>query len=93
MFTLANITQVRSWHDGGLFMGMHWLWWFAWALTLFAIVWAFVRFYGDRTETRRSRDSEEAAEEVLRRRFADGDIDDEEFARRLRALRETHTGV
>jgi uncharacterized membrane protein len=45
--------------------------------------------YADRSSTYRQARREEAAEEELRRRFARGEIDDDEFAERLRVLRET----
>lgn len=80
----------RSWHDGGMFMGMHWLWWSVWILTLALLLFAFWRVIADRSETHRQMESEEAAEEELRRRYARGEIDEEEFERRLRVLRETH---
>lgn len=78
------------WHDGGLFMGMHWLWWSIWILTFVVLIWGMVRFFGDRSATHERLDREAVAEEALRRRFAEGEIDEEEFARRLRILRETH---
>lgn len=80
----------RSWHDGGMFIGMHWLWWGFWILTLVVLVWAFWRAFADRSATHRQAEREEAAEEELRRRYARGEIDEEEFERRLRVLRETH---
>lgn len=86
------IAQMQSWHDGGLFMGMHWLWWSVWILTIVALLWAFVRLFSERSETRRHAEAEETAVEVLRRRFADGEIDEEEYARRMKVLRETHLG-
>lgn len=87
---LATMAQM-PWHDGGLFMGMHWLWWSVWILTFVFLIWGLIRLFGDRSATHDRVQREEAAEEALRRRFADGEIDEEEYARRLRVLRETHT--
>lgn len=79
-----------GWHQG-LHMGMHWLWWLFWILVAAAVVWAAWRVVrggtgGDRGPTRR-----EAPEEVLRRRFSQGEITEDEFRRRLRVLRESRS--
>lgn len=91
--TMATVAQMqRSWHEGGLFMGMHWLWWAFWIVLVLVILLAFWRVVADRAETRRSIREEERAEEALRRRFADGEIDEDEFASRLKVLRENMLG-
>jgi len=77
-----------TWHRGGMFMGMHWIWWSLWVLTIGVLLWAFWRLFRERAETRNRIQRQEAAEEALRRRFATGEIDEEEFARRMRVLRE-----
>lgn len=89
---LAAQMPGTSWHEGGLFMGMHWLWWAFWVVLLALLLTAFWRLLADRSETRRSLGEEERAEEALRRRFAKGEIDEEEYARRLKVLRETLLG-
>ena len=61
-----------SWHDGGLFMGMHWMWWGIWIVTILVLLWAMVRLSRDRTATHRRVAERGAAEDVLRRRFAAG---------------------
>lgn len=85
----AALQMSRSWHDGGMFMGMHWAWWSFWIFTLLVLGWALWRAFADRSETHRRVQREEAAEEALRRRFAAGEIDEQEFAERLKVLRET----
>jgi putative membrane protein len=85
--------QMGAWHDGGLFMGMHWVWWLIAIITFCSLAWALVRVSTDRAKTRRRVDAQEIAEEALRRRFASGEIDEEEFAHRLKILRETAHGV
>lgn len=95
MMALAGLAQQMPgmpWHNGGLFMGMHWLWWGFWIVLLLVLLSAFWRLSADRRETGRSVAEEERAEEVLRHRFAEGEIDEEEFARRLKVLRETFLG-
>jgi len=84
------ITQMStSWHDGGLFMGMHWVWWFIWLFTIAILLSALWRAFADRSETHRRVERKEAAEEALRERFASGEIDEEEFIRRMGILRES----
>jgi len=88
----AYAAQMQTWHDGGMFIGMHWLWWLFWILTLVFIAWAVVRLGADRSEGHRDALRQEAAEETLRRRFAAGEIDEDEYARRMKVLRDTTTG-
>ena len=47
------VLQQMSWHDGGLFMGMHWMWWLVSLGAFCLLAWAFVRLYADRAEIRR----------------------------------------
>jgi len=78
-----------AWHDGGMFIGMHWIWWVIWICTIGVLLWALVRAMADRAETRRRAAHREAAEARLRDRFAGGEIDEEEYAHRMRILRDT----
>lgn len=87
---LLALQMPRSWHDGGMLIGMHWAWWTFWIITLLVLGWGFWRAFADRSKTHRQVQREEAAEEELRRRFARGEIDEDEYADRLRVLRETH---
>lgn len=73
-------------------MGMHWLSWTVWILTLLVLVWGFLRLLADRSDTDRRIRREEAAEEELRRRFARGEIDEDEYAARLEVLRDSSFG-
>lgn len=83
------VAQMRtSWHEGGMFIGMHWIWWLLWILTIGLLLWGFWRMFADRREAHRRTERTEAAEEALRRRFAEGEIDEDEFVRRMRMLRE-----
>lgn len=84
--------QMQSWHNGGMFIGMHWLWWLFWIFTLVLLVWALTRAGADRSESHRQAMREEAAEETLRRRYAAGEIDEDEYERRMKVLRETRSG-
>jgi putative membrane protein len=92
--TVVLMAQMpRAWHDTGLFMGMHWGWWSFWILLLAVLGWGLWRVLADRTATRREEQRKEEAEEELRRRFARGELDEEEYARKLRTLRETSLGA
>jgi putative membrane protein len=87
---IAAVPQMRSWHDGGLFMGMHWFWWFVWIGIILVVAWGLVRLFADRSRTHEGGEREGVAEEDLRGRFARGEIDEEEYERRLKVLRDTH---
>lgn len=68
---------------GGWAMGLGMV---TWVLVL-AVVIGFVVWLMNRAQGRRDDGHAESAEEMLRRRFAGGDIDREEYERRLEALR------
>lgn len=73
-----------EWTDmGGWAMGIGMI---TWVLVL-AVIIGFVVWLMNRVPGRRDDGRAESAEEILRRRFAGGDIDAEEYERRLGALR------
>lgn len=88
----STLQLFGRWHHDGMVMGLHWGWWSFWILTVIGLVWAGWRALDDRAVPRKVRRRADTAEDVLRRRFADGEIDDEEFHRRLRALRDDPAG-
>lgn len=92
MFAAFAQQMPMSWHNGGLFMGMHWLWWGFWIVLLAALASAFWRLKADRSATHRRIAKEEFAESALRERFAKGEIDEQEYARKLKILRESILG-
>ncbi len=92
MDAIMEGAQAISWHRGGMFMGMHWLWWLIWIVTVLALIWGILRVSSERSELHRRVEREEAAEEELRRRFARGEIDEEEFKQRLKVLRDSLLG-
>jgi uncharacterized membrane protein len=85
------IQQSESWHRQGLFMGMHWGWWLLWIGTAAILVWMFWRMVADRREGQRRAQEILEAEEVLRQRFARGELGEGELMDGLRALRLSHT--
>lgn len=62
------------WHAGGM--------WVFWILVILLTIWL-IRVVG-----RRSRPREKTPEEILRERFARGEIDGEEYEESLRKVRE-----
>ena len=89
MITLqqAASTQV-PWHRQGMFYGMHWAWWGIWIATTVVLLWAIWRAHADGVEAHREAARRLSAEEVLRHRFAKGEITEEEYVSRLRMLAE-----
>ena len=71
-------SQMPWWDDGGHMMGMHWIWWLVWVPILLMLVWALARVYGGR-ERPSAWGAEASAEERLRRCFAEGEMNEEEF--------------
>lgn len=63
-------------------MGFMWLWWLLGIAIVAAIVWAALA-----RPNWPNQDSGVSAEEILKRRYARGEIDDEEYRRRLEQLR------
>lgn len=68
-----------------------WLWMLVpllfWGGLLAAIVWAIARVFPDRRQDRPPETSGDRAEEVLRERFARGEVDADEYERSLAVLR------
>ncbi len=63
-------------------MGGMWLWWLVGLALLAVVVWAVARAAGSGGGR-----SAESPEQILKRRYAAGDIDRDEFERRLNDLR------
>lgn len=86
------LVQARTptpWHHDGLFMHMHWIWWIVWIALILLVAWGLVRLVGEERARRDAGAWREAAEDVLRRRFGAGEIDEGEFLHRLRLIRES----
>lgn len=64
-------------------VGAMWLWWIIGVALIVVIVWAVVK-----SLTGRDGDTGPTAEEILKRRYASGEIDKEEYQQRLRDLRQ-----
>jgi putative membrane protein len=77
--------MMFGWHhaDGIGLMGFGLLAWILPLILIGLVVWLLVRTFGQRSPMGSSNE----AEEVLRRRFAAGEIDGDEYARRLEILR------
>lgn len=64
-------------------MGVMGVWWLLGLVVLILVIWAVVRSPGSPRIGR----GEESPEEILKRRYARGDVDREEYERRLTDLR------
>lgn len=80
-----------EWHHQGLFMGLHWLWWLFWLLVAFVVGWAFWQLVRDERGLDREESRREDAEEVLRRRFSEGELEEDGFLQGSRVLRESRS--
>ena len=69
--------------DGTEHMGFMWIWWIIGIVLIVTIIWTLANPLGGRDGN-----NEPTAEEILKRRYASGDIDKEEYQRRLRDLRQ-----
>lgn len=72
-----------GWHMGG--MGM---WWILFVPVLLAVGW-----FALSAARRLSDGAQESPERVLKRHYADGEIDSETYERKLAELRKTHDGA
>jgi putative membrane protein len=71
-----------GWHMTGM-----WLLWLVGILLLVAVVWLAVRAASGQGTTVPPRSREDSAEEILRRRYAKGEIDKDEYQRRMDDIR------
>lgn len=90
---LKALAAQAGWNSmgghAGWMWGMHWLWWIFWIALAGLLVWALVSAVGgDDSNAPPPQPDRESPEETLRRRYADGEIDEEEFRERLRVLRD-----
>jgi putative membrane protein len=79
-------------HDGRMMDGWGmmgpWMWFFMilfWALVLFGLVWT-IRWLADRNKQRGEKRNAESPMDVLKKRYAKGEISQEEFERMKRNL-------
>ena len=66
-------------YEGGHFWGMHWIWWILWIIILF---WIFALPY----DVPGQKKSKNSPLEILKKRYAAGEISSEEFEERKRLL-------
>jgi len=69
-------------HDGGVFFGGEFMWLF-WLLIIIVLVIA-IKFFADNTTSKKA--INESAMYILKQRYARGEIEDDEFARRKKEL-------
>lgn len=86
MWAALQQAAELPWHRQGMFLGMHWAWWSFWFATVVVLIWALWRVHAERVEARRDAAVRLSAEELLRQRFARGEISEEEYVAKLRVL-------
>lgn len=82
-------TFVDGHHQGmGMYMDLHWAWWLVWLGIGVALIWALARTVAGSSEDESlSEPDPESPDEILRTRYARGEISEEELRERSRALR------
>ncbi len=75
--------------DGWNMTGWGWAWMGLFPVVLLIALALVVGWFMRESGSGRTRDGEDSAREVLRRRFAAGEIDEDEFTRRLASLERT----
>jgi putative membrane protein len=68
-------------YEGGSWFGMHVFWWIFWVIVIVAVVYLFLRASGDTRQAQR-----ESPHEVLRRRYAAGELSTPEYEERKAVL-------
>lgn len=72
-----------GWNMGGMWMGGMWFWWILITVAIVAVVWMAISF------SRRGNNSPgESPEQILKHRFAKGEIKQEQYELMLSELRE-----
>lgn len=85
----------QMWYGDGHMIGMHWGWWIFWLVVVAFLVWLVARMTGTSSSsagTPPPPPPRQGPEEILRERFAKGEISEEEFRKRLHAIRESEGG-
>ncbi len=72
---------MNDWHGVGHMGGM-WFWWLLGIAIIGVVAWALIK-----PSSRPAGDKGSTPEELLKRRYAEGDIDKEEYEERLQDLR------
>ena len=73
---------MHDWNGAGHMGGM-WFWWIAGIVIVAALIWAMFR-----TSSQTAGNGGASAEELLKRRYANGEIDEDVYEKRLRDLRQ-----
>jgi putative membrane protein len=77
--------MIHGYRFGYYMMGLHWAWFIVWILLVAFLIWALVRLYS-RGVTQKP---EATPLDVLRRRYAAGEISTQEFNERQATLQQS----
>lgn len=94
MTAISLLQAFPQGHHEGMYMGLHWAWWIVWLAIGMALLWGLARTLAWHPTDASSSDRDRAsAEEILRARYARGEISEPEFRDRTRALRQSRRGI
>lgn len=91
---LAQQGRGYMWYGDGHMMGMHWGWWIFWLVVVVFLVWVVARTTGSGSAGAGQAPPPTAPrspEEILRERFAKGELSEDEFRTRLQALEDSES--
>lgn len=84
----------HMWYGDGHMVGMHWGWWIFWIIVVGFLIWLVTRTTGAGSPgagTPPPTPPRKSPEEILRERFAGGEISEEEFRKRLQVIQESES--
>lgn len=88
MYSEALLQAIGDGHHTGMYMGLHWIWWLVWVGIGAALVWALARMLATPADSGPPSEPEgDSADDILRARYARGEITEDELRERRRALR------
>lgn len=94
MTAISLLQAFPHGHHQSMYMGLHWAWWIVWLGIGVALVWGLARALAWHPTGTPSSDRDAAsAEEILRSRYARGEISEVELRDRSRALGRSRRGL
>lgn len=89
MIHSMHVFQTQPfWHHDGM-MGMHWGWWLLWLVILVGAAWAITAAFRSQGGEGPGGSAGRSPDDLLRERYARGEISEEELQEGLRTIRES----